>query len=81
MKTGNLPIASWLNLRYPIAPSAWSSQFSKTGTQTDVNLQDLLEDLRKNLRKELGLGEIGNKIHHVKFTLASDANKESGGSK
>lgn len=54
---------------------AWSSRFSKTGTQKDVNLQDLLEDLRKNLRKELGLNEINKKIHHVKFTLASESNK------
>jgi len=57
---------------------AWSSQFAKTGTQKDVNLQDLLEDLRQNLRKELGLSDIDKKIRHVKFTLASEANKESG---
>ena len=53
----------------------WSSQFSKTGTQKDVNLQDLLEDLRSSLRRELGLREINKQIRHVKFTLASDAKK------
>ncbi len=52
---------------------AWSSQFSKAGTQKDVNLQNLLEDLRSNLRSELGLHKIDEKIHHIKFTLASDA--------
>ena len=54
---------------------AWSEQFSKTGTQKDVNLQDLLEDLRKSLRSELGLLPIQRKIRHVKFKLASDAEK------
>ncbi len=54
---------------------SWSSQFSKTGTQKDVNLQDLLEDLRSSLRRELGLRKINKRIHHVKFTLASDAKK------
>jgi len=55
----------------------WSSKFSEDGVQKDVNLQDLLEDLRSNLRKELGLLKIDKKIHHVKFTLASDADKSS----
>jgi len=58
---------------------AWSSQFAKTGTQKDVNLQDLLEDLRTSLRQDLGLRPIDRKIRHVKFTLASDAEKPSGG--
>ena len=58
---------------------AWSNQFSETGTHEDVNLQDLLEDLRQNLRKELGLSEINKKIRHVKFNLASEADKESDG--
>lgn len=52
---------------------SWADQFSETGTQTNVDLQDLLEDLRSNLRKELGLLKISKKIRHVKFTLASDA--------
>lgn len=55
---------------------AWSSHFSQTGTQKDLNLQDLLEDLRKNLRKELGLREIHKKIRHVKFSLASETNEK-----
>ena len=55
----------------------WSSQFSDTGTQKDINLQDLLEDLRSSLRRELGLRKINKRIHHVKFTLASDAKKPS----
>ena len=54
----------------------WSSQFSKTGTQKDVNLQDLLEDLRTSLRSELGLRGINRKIRHVKFTIASDEKKK-----
>ncbi len=58
---------------------AWSNQFSETGTHEDVNLQDLLEDLRQNLRKEQGLNEINKRIRHVKFTLASEADKESDG--
>jgi hypothetical protein len=56
---------------------AWSSQFSKSGTQKDVNLQDLLEDLRSSLRRELGLRKIDKGIRHVKFTLASDAKESS----
>lgn len=55
----------------------WSSQFSKTGTQENVNLQDLLEDLRANLRKELGLGQVEEKIHHVKFSIASESQGKS----
>jgi len=58
---------------------AWSSLFAKTGTQKDVNLQDLLEDLRASLRQDLGLRPIDRKIRHVKFTLASDAGKPSAG--
>ncbi len=57
---------------------SWSSQFSKTGIQKDVNLQNLLEDLRSSLRSELGLRNLNRKIRHVKFTLASDAKKDSG---
>lgn len=52
---------------------AWSRQFSVGETQKDVNLQDLLEDLRTNLRSELGLQKIDRKIHHIKFTLASES--------
>jgi len=55
---------------------AWSSQFTKAGTQKDVNLQDVLEDLRSSLRKDLGLPKIDKKIRHVKFTLASDVKEK-----
>ncbi len=56
---------------------AWSSQFSGKKSQKDVNLQDVLEDLRSSLRQDLGLPKIDKKIRHVKFTLASDAKKNS----
>jgi len=56
---------------------SWLNNFSKTGVQENVNMQDLLEDLRASLRKELGLRRIVKQIRHVKFNLASDAKKAS----